>query len=128
MVIYVKFKKYFVGDEFNKSNCVIRSFCKLYNEDYNNVKNALNSIALKLNCNFNDEEVFETYMKKHNTIVMDYDKDIKIKDLKLDRGSYIIFCYDKKEIYHMVPIIDNVLYDKDNSSLELYVIKIYKKN
>ena len=120
------FKKYYIVDEFNKSNCVIRSFCKLYDKEYNDVKKDLNNLSLGLNCNFNDEIVFETYMDKHNTKVIDYGKGIKIKNLKLNNGKYIIFCYDKKDFYHMVPIINNILYDKDDFSLELYTIKIYK--
>ena len=50
------------------------------------------------------------------------------KELSLDNGSYIVFCYDKHEFYHMVTIIDNTLYDKEDSSLELYVIRLYKKH
>ena len=66
-------------------------------------------------------------MQRRNTKAIDYDKDIKIKDLDLDNGKYIVFCWDKKEFYHMVSIINNVLYDKDDRSLELYAITIYKE-
>ena len=42
---------------------------------------------------------------------------------------YILeYLMDKKEYYHMVPIINNTLYDKDNESLNLYIISIYKQN
>ena len=67
-------------------------------------------------------------MKKHNTFKIDYGKDKKIKELDLNNGNYIVFCYDKKDWYHIVNIENNVLYDKENDSLELYVISIYKKN
>ena len=52
-------------------------------------------------------------------------KGEKVKDLKLDNNSYIVFCYNKKDWYHMIPIIDNTIYDKSNECLELEVIKIY---
>ena len=65
-------------------------------------------------------------MKKHNTFKIDYGKDIKIKDLKLEDGNYIVFAFDKKDWYHIVNIENNVLYDRANDSLELYVISIYK--
>lgn len=125
----MKFSEFYISNSEAKSNCVIRSFCKMYDEEYDNVYNELCDIAKELNCeSFNDVEVFETYMKRRDTTKLDYGKDIKIKDLELDDGKYIIFCFDKKDYYHMVPVIDNVLFDKDNSSLELYIINIYKEN
>ena len=125
----MKFSEFYISNSEGKSNCVIRSLCKMYDKEYEEVYNELCDIAKELNCeSFNDIEVFETYMKSRNTTKLDYGKDIKIKDLELDDGKYIIFCFDKKDYYHMVPIIDNVLFDKDNSSLELYIINIYKEN
>lgn len=125
----MNFEKFYVTNSQGKSNCVIRSFCKLYNRKYDDVYNELCSLTKTLNCNsFNDILVFEEYMKNNNTIKIEYGNNIKIKDLKLDNENYIVFCWDKKEYYHMVPIINNVLYDKNNESLDLYVINIYKQN
>ena len=123
------FEEYYVANNEGKSNCVIRSLCKNFDDEYDNVYDELCSIAKELNCaSFNDIEVFETYMKRRNTNTIDYGKDIKIKDLNLEHGKYLVFCWDKKEFYHMVSIIDNVLYDKDDRSLELYAITIYKES
>ncbi len=125
----MKYIEYNLTDKEGKSNCVIRSLCKLYTKEYDEVLKGLCDIQKELNANsFNDIEVFETYMKRLNTIPINYGKDIKIEDLKLDNGSYIVFCWNKKDFYHMVPIIDNTLYDKTNQSLELYTISLYKKN
>ena len=125
----MKFSEFYISNSEGKSNCVIRSLCKMYDKEYEEVYNELCDIAKELNCeSFNDVEVFETYMKRRNTTKLDYGKDIKIKDLELDDGKYIIFCFDKKDYYHMVPIIDNVLFDKDDSSLELFIINIYREN
>jgi len=124
----MKFKKYFITNKDGYSNCVIRSFCKIYNKEYDEVYNDLCNIQKELNCeSFNYIPVFETYMNRNNTEAINYGEDIKIKDLELDNNSYIIFCCDKKDFYHMVTIINNTLYDRDDSSFDLYTIRIYKK-
>ena len=110
----MKYSEYFISNKEGKSNCVIRSFCKLYNQEYDVVFNELVELAHELNHNsFNDVEVFEEYMRRHNTIEIE-SKETKIKDLELDSGNYIVFCYDKKDYYHMITIIDNTIYDKTN--------------
>ena len=123
------FNEYYVCNSKGKSNCVIRSFCKFFNDDYDNVFNDLCNIANELKCeSFNDIEVFETYMKRKSTFPLDYGKKLKVKDLHLDNGKYLVFCWDKKDFYHMVPIIDNTLYDKSDDCLDLYTITVYKEN
>ncbi len=125
----MKFNEFYISNSEGKSNCVIRSICKIFNEEYDYVYNELCVIAKELNCDsFNNIEVFETYMKRRNTSSIEYGKDIRIKDLNLESGKYLVFCWDKNEFYHMVSIIDNVVYDKDDRSLELYTITIYKEN
>lgn len=93
----MKYIEYNLTDKEGKSNCVIRSLCKLYTKEYDEVLKELCDIQKELNANsFNDIEVFETYMKRLNTNPINYGKDIKIEDLKLDNGSYIVFCWNKK--------------------------------
>ena len=112
-----------------EGNCVIRSFSKLYNKDSKDVLEELLSIKDELNANdYNDIEVFEEYMKRHNTNKIDGYKDVLVKDLVLDNKEYIVFCYDKKDWYHLIPIIDNTVYDKTDKSLDLYTISIYRKD
>ena len=124
----MKYDRFFIESKEGKSNCVIRSLCKIYNKNYDTVYIELCNIAKKLNCSsFNDIPVFEAYMKENNTNAIEYGKDIKIKNLNLDNGNYIILCWDKKDFYHMVAIMDNILYDKDNKSLDLFTITIYKQ-
>ena len=123
----MRFEEYYITDKEGNSNCLIRSLCRIYNKEYEEVFNELCSLAKELKCeNFNDIEVFETYMKKHNTFKIDYGKDIKIKDLNLENGNYIVFAFNKKDWYHIVNIENNVLYDRADDSLELYAISIYK--
>lgn len=118
--------------EFNPSieqgNCIIRSFSKLFNKDYNIVKKELNDLAVSLNYkDYREIDVFEKYLNSNNVYLIE-ETNKKIKDLKLDKGRYCIFCWDKKDFYHMVTVIDNVLYDKNIDSLELYTLRIYKQN
>lgn len=123
----MNFEKYYISNSNGKSNCVVRSFCKMFNKEYDEVSNELVILSKELNCNsFNDIEVFEEYLKRHSFLPIDYGKDLKIKDLKLEDSNYIIFCYDKKDWYHMIPIINNTIYDKTDECLDLYVISVYK--
>ena len=125
----MNFIEYNLTDENGNSNCVIRSLCKILNKEYDEVLNGLLDTAKALNNeSFNDIPVFEEYMKQNNISKLDIEQDKQIKDLKLDNGSYIVFCYNKGDFYHMIPIIDNTVYDKRADSLELYTISIYKKN
>lgn len=122
------FKEFYITDKNGKSNCVIRSLCKILNKEYNDVYNELCKITEDLKCDsFNDIPVFEKYMGDNNIFKINHDEDIKVKDLKIDNGSYIVFCYDKKEFYHMISIIDNDIYDKNSDFMDLYVISVYKK-
>ena len=125
----MNFIEYNLTDKNGNSNCVIRSLCKILNKEYDDVLNGLLDTAKALNKeSFNDIPVFEEYMKQNNINKIDIEQDKQIKDLKLDNGSYIVFCYNKEDFYHMIPIIDNTIYDKRIDSLELYTISIYKKN
>ena len=123
------FKEFYIADKDGKSNCVIRSLCKILNKEYEDVYNGLCEVSKELKrFSFNGIPVFEKYMEDNNIFKIISEKDIKVKDLKMDKDSYIVFCYDKKDYYHMVPIIDNVIYDKNFDCMNLYVISIYRKN
>lgn len=123
----MEFKEYYISDKDKKSNCIIRTFCKLLNKEYDDVKNELLNIAIELNYErYVEIEVFETYLERNNYTKYVSNIDIKVKDLKLPIGKYAVFCYDKKDYYHMLSIIDNIVYDKNDTSLDLYVINVYK--
>ncbi|HOZ88848.1 MAG TPA: hypothetical protein PK737_01250, partial [Bacilli bacterium] len=84
--------------------------------------------AEKLKCSsFNDIIVFESYMKNNNIFKIYYQKDTKLEEIKFDDGYYIIFCWDKNEYYHMIPVINNTVYDKNQNYLNLYLLSLYKK-
>lgn len=125
----MKYIEYNLTDENGKSNCVIRTFSKIFNKSYKEILNDLIDTAKELGCeSFNDIPVFEKYMEENGITKETVEGDIKVKDLTLDEGTYVVFCYDKKDFYHMIPIIDNTVYDKHEDSLDLYVISLYKEN
>ena len=108
-----------------KGTCVIRTFSKLFNKDYETLKEELNLLASTLNYNYyNEIEVFEKYLSNNNYIKIDGNNTL-VSNLNLESGKYAIFAF-KDDFYHMFSIIDNAIYDKDNNCLDLYVISIYK--
>ena len=59
----MEFKEFYIEDSNGKSNCVIRSLCKILNKDYNEVLNDLITVQNQINAEiFNDIPVFEKYM------------------------------------------------------------------
>lgn len=116
--------------EFSKydgnGNCIIRSFCLIFNVEYNDVYSELCNIRDQLGCNsYTDILVFEFYLKEHHCYMVD-SFCYQVKDLLLDKGRYIIFCWNRKDYYHMIPVIDGVIYDKSSDCMDLYIIKIYR--
>ena len=123
----MKYEYYYTEDNNKKSNCIIRTFCKLFNKEYETVKQELIDISKKLNYeSYAEIEVFEKYLSDNNYIKLEQ-KEEQIKKLRLENGKYAVFCYDKKEFYHMLPIINNTVYDKTEDNLNLYTITIYKE-
>lgn len=123
----MKYEYYYVEDENKKTNCIIRTFCKLFNKEYEEVKQELINIAKELNHEtYAEIEVFEKYLNDNNYKKIEH-KEEQIKNLKLEKGKYAVFCYDKKDYYHMLAIINNTVYDKKEDNLNLYTITIYKE-
>lgn len=110
-------------------NCVIRSLSKILEKNVINVKDELINLANEMNhIDYTDVEVFEKYMELNNIIKENNNlKDVQIKDIDFSNGKYVVFCWDKDNFYHLVSIIDNVLYDKKEDTLNLYPISIYKE-
>lgn len=123
----MKYEYYYAEDNNKKTNCIIRTFCKLFNKEYDAVKQEIINIAKELNYEtYAEIEVFEKYLNDKNYIKQEH-KEEQIKNLKLENGKYAVFCYDKKDYYHMLPIINNTVYDKKEDNLNLYTITIYKE-
>lgn len=118
----IKFCKYE-----NKDNCIIRTFSKIFNKNNKDIYNELCNIKEKLNCNsYTDICVFEKYLKEHHYKSVN-NTFKQVKDITLNKGKYVIFCWNCIDYYHMIPMIDGIIYDKNIECMDLYIIKIYKK-
>jgi hypothetical protein len=120
----MKYEYYNPVDE--KGGCVTRSISKLLNKDYNQVKNELIDLSKSLGySDYREIEVFVTYLKKYNVLEIPKEYNCKVEDLIIEPGKYIIFG-NKDDWYHMVCLIDNTFYDKNERYQDLNIIKIYK--
>ena len=109
------------------SGCIVRTFLRLLDKDVSEIKNELFNLAQGMGYDeYSEISVFEKYLDINNYEKIDNYKDVLVKDLSLDYGKYALFCYDKNDYYHMFSIIDNIIYDKNDKCLDLYVISIYK--
>lgn len=84
-----------------RGGCIPRAISKALNINYSDVKNNLIKLSIKLK------------------------KDELVKNLNLDNGTYIVFCY-QDDFYHMTCIMDNTLYDNKKDSFNLKTITLYK--
>ena len=112
----------------DKRSCVVRTMTKLTGKDYDTVKSELAVLAKKLNCEtYNDERVFGDYMKSHGIFKIKEYSDTKVGELELGKGTYCVYTTDKNGFYHLIPVVDDVIYDRRDDSRDLYVIAVYKK-
>ena len=75
----------------------------------------------------------EKIYKVRNKMAQEETTKMKIEGLNTGRalqflGSEKLYWSVLKDYYHMISIIDNVIYDKNFDCMNLYVISIYKKN
>lgn len=111
-----------------KRSCVVRTMTKLTGKGYDTVKNELTELAQKMNCDsYNNEDVFGRYMEEHGISKMQEQGDITVGELEPEKGIYCVFCTDRRGFFHLLPVVDNVIYDRRDDSRGLYVIAVYKK-
>lgn len=92
--------------------CIPRAISKALNINYSDAKNDLKKLSIKLEKDdYHDIEVFDAYLKKNGFKKISVKKDELVKNLNLDNGTYIVFCY-QDNFYHMTCIMENTLYDK----------------
>ena len=122
----MEFEYYNPSEE--KRSCVVRTMTKLTDKKYSTVKTELTALAREIGCeSYNDERVFGEYMVLHGMFKLNCYEDITVGELGLNNGEYCIYCTDREGFFHLIPIIDNVIYDLRDDSRELYVIAVYKK-
>ena len=86
------------------------------------------TLAQELGCGtYNDEAVFERYMESHGISKLKEYDEIKVGALELKGGVYCVHCTNREGFHHLLPVVDNVIYDRRDDSRELYVVAVYKK-
>lgn len=106
-----------------KNGCVFRSISKALNKDYEIVKEDI----LNISSNYLDEKVFEKYILNNGFTIDESYNGKMLFDCSFS-GANLVFTY-RDDWYHMICIIDNVIYDRVSIDdlKDLKVIKTYKK-
>lgn len=122
----MEFEYYNPSDD--KRSCVVRTMTKLTGKEYETVKAELTALAEELGFDtFNDERVFSRYMAAHGIIRLKGYDGVKVGQLEPGSGTYCVYCTNRNGFHHLLPVVDNVIYDRRDDSRELYVIAVYKK-
>ena len=121
----MKYIEYNPVDE--RGSCVVRTFSKLLDKDFYVVKEELLRLTKELECDdFREQLVFEKYLSINNYKKIAI-KEKNVDDLNLKNGKYAVLCKKENE-YHMFPIIDGVIYDKNKKCFGQTIVEIYKYN
>lgn len=106
-----------------KGVCVIRSISKALNKSYEEVKKDLLSIS----DNYNDEVVFENYLLDNSFRIERVFSNKTLKNVSLNDVN-VVFGH-VGDWYHMVCVIDDVIYDKNgfDELRDMKIIKVYKR-
>ncbi len=122
----MKFEYYNPSND--KRSCVVRTMTKLTGKEYSTVKSELTALANDTGCEtYNDEKVFSRYMADYGFYKLNDYTDTKVGQLSLSCGSYCVYCTNRDGFFHLLPVVDNVIFDRRDDSRELYVIAVYKK-
>ena len=122
----MEFEYYNPSDE--SRSCVVRTMTKLTGKEYSTVKAELTALAQELGYEtYNEEAVFGQYMAEHGIYKIQEYVDTTVGELELKDGFYCVYSTNHKGFFHLMPVVDNVIYDRRNDSIELYVISVYKK-
>lgn len=109
-----------------RGGCIPRAISKALNVNYSDAKNDLIKLSIKLKKDdYRDIEVFDVYLKENGFKKISVKKYELVKNLNLDNGTYIVFCY-QDDFYHMTCIMENILYDNKKDSFNLKTITLYK--
>lgn len=109
-------------------SCVVRTMTRLTGKPYETVKAELTALAAEMEYpEYNEPDVFEAYMAQHGIVKCIDDCGLRVKELKLERGSYCVFCTDHEGFFHLMPVQDGVIYDRRDDSQELFVLAVYRQ-
>ena len=122
----MRFEYYNPSDE--SRSCVVRTMTKLTGKEYSKVKTELAELALKLGCEtYNDEKVFEQYMAEHGFRKLREYNGETVGEIELNDGTYCVHCTNREGFHHLMPVVDNIIFDRRDDSRGLYLVAVYKK-
>ena len=122
----MRFEYYNPSDE--SRSCVVRTMTKLTGKEYSKVKTELAELALKLGCEtYNDEKVFEQYMAEHGFRKLREYNGETVGGIELNDGTYCVHCTNREGFHHLMPVVDNIIFDRRDDSRGLYLVAVYKK-
>ena len=118
----------YYNPSYESRSCVVRTMTKLTGKEYSKVKTELAELALKLGCEtYNDEKVFEQYMAEHGfRKLREYDGET-VGEIELNDGTYCVHCTNREGFHHLMPVVDNIIFDRRDDSRGLYLVAVYKK-
>lgn len=120
------FQYYNPSDE--PRSCVVRTMTRLTGKDYQTVKKELTALAEETGFSgYNEQAVFESYMAAHGFSRCENVSGMQVKTLQLSSGMYCIFCTNRSDFYHLMPVIDGVIFDRRDDCQDLYVLAVYQK-
>jgi len=107
-----------------QSGCIVRSISRALNKNYLEVKKEISDYAREKD--YHEEEVFQSFLLEHGFTIDLSNQGSNLLELDV-KGINIVLAKDN-DWYHMICVIDNVIYDKNNLEdlKNLKVIKIYK--
>lgn len=122
----MEFEYYNPSDD--KRSCVARTMTKLTGKEYDTIKAELTALAHDMGADsYNNAAVFEHYMAEHGIYKFKGYNNTTVGELELSSGTYCIYSTNRNGFYHLLPVVDNVIYDRRDDSRELFVIAVYKK-
>lgn len=122
----MKFAYYNPSDE--SRSCVVRTLTKLTGKAYQTVKDELTALASETGYpEYNEPAVFERYLAEHGFLRCMDDCGIAVRELRLEKGAYCVFCTNGEEFCHLLPVVDGVIYDRRDDCRGLLVLAVYRK-
>ena len=109
-------------------SCVVRTMTKLTGKAYQTVRDELTALASEFGYpEYNAPAVFEHYLAQHGFVKSEDSGGLQVRALRLARGTYCVFCTNGEDFFHLMPVIDGVIYDRRDDCQDLSVLAVYEK-
>lgn len=110
-----------------RNNYVPRALSKILDKTYDEIEEELSALTDELNMDsYCNPVVFEAYMEKHGIYKFAELTNTLVRELSLNHGTYCLYCYNSIGEFFLIPVINNVMYERNSNCMELNVITIYQ--